>query len=289
MDFNVEIDESSGFCFGVVNAINKAEDQLNSGKELYCLGDIVHNGAELKRLQGIGLKITCHEELEKLGGKTVLFRAHGEPPSTYLMAEQYGIDVVDATCPVVLRLQKKIKQTYIDHPDAQIVIYGKNGHAEVVGLVGQTDYNAIVVENEQDLDKIDFSRSVFLFSQTTKPKEGFKQLKKAIEERMLPGVYFSAFDTICGQVSGRIEKIVSFASSHDLIIFAGGLKSSNAKALFETCRRVNPGSYFVSSSSEIDPCWLDGARNIGICGATSTPKWLMEEIRQKILDIKGYN
>lgn len=289
MDFEVEIDENSGFCFGVVNAISKAEMELSAGKELYCLGDIVHNGAELKRLQDKGLKIISHEDLEKLQDKTVLLRAHGEPPSTYETAKKHGINIVDATCPVVLRLQGKIREAYTQHPECQIVIYGKNGHAEVNGLVGQTDSKAIVVENENDLEKIDFSRGVILFSQTTKPKDGFRKLKTAMERRMNPGVVFLAYDTICGQVSGRMEKVANFAASHDLIIFAGGLKSSNAKALFDNCVRVNPNCHFVSSPDEVKPEWIEGVSRVGICGATSTPKWQMEDIKQRILKIKTKN
>ena len=289
MDFEVEIDENSGFCFGVVNAIAKAEKELEAGKELYCLGDIVHNGAELKRLQDKGLKIINHGDMPSLHGKTVLLRAHGEPPSTYRVAGRNDINIIDATCPVVLRLQGKIRNAYSGHPDRQIVIYGKNGHAEVNGLVGQTESKAIVVENESDLQKIDFSRDVVLFSQTTKPKDGFRKLKEAIAERISPDCSFEAYDTICGQVSGRMEKIAGFAASHDLIIFAGGLKSSNVKALFETCRRVNPNTRFVSSPAEVLPEWLEGVSKVGICGATSTPKWQMEDIRQTILKIKGNN
>lgn len=289
MDFKVEIDEDSGFCFGVVNAIAKAEKELEAGRKLYCLGDIVHNGAELKRLHDEGLEIIDHSEFTGLKGATVLLRAHGEPPSTYASASANGIEIIDATCPVVLRLQEKIRKACEDFPDSCIVIYGKTGHAEVNGLVGQTGGKAVVVENTDDLHKVDFGRDIILFSQTTKSIEGFRRLKDEMSEHTEPGRSFVAYDTICRQVSGRMEKVRKFAASHDLIIFAGGLKSSNAKALFEACKGVNPNSRFVSSPDEIDPLWLSGICNVGICGATSTPKWQMEEIKARILNIKGNN
>lgn len=285
--FEVEIDEGSGFCFGVVNAIAKAEKELEGGGELHCLGDIVHNGAELARLRGEGLKIIDYEQFGRLRGGRVLFRAHGEPPSTYAEAERNGVSVIDATCPVVLNLQKRIRRTCESDPSCQIAIYGKAGHAEVNGLVGQTEGRAIVIESEADADKLDFGAPIALFSQTTMPLEGFEKLKAAIMGKMQSGIPFSAYDTICRQVSGRMNGLKAFASSHDLIIFVGGLKSSNAKALFEICRGANPLSRFVSSAEELEACWFEGVSKVGVCGATSTPKWQMQQIKDTIIKLKN--
>ena len=280
-DVVVEIDSGSGYCFGVVNAINKAEQELRLSAPLYCLGDIVHNGQEVKRLAALGLQTIDHEAMRRLHGVKVLLRAHGEPPSTYRMARENGITVIDASCPVVLMLQKRIRTAYEKNPDAQIVIYGKNGHAEVLGLVGQTDGKAIVVEGEGDLYKIDFSRPVTLFSQTTKSVEGFNALVERIKERMAEGVEFRYFDTICRQVANRIPHIRSFAARFDVILFVSGAKSSNGKVLLGQCRAVNPRTYLVSEVEDIDARWIVGARSIGVCGATSTPKWLMEEVAMR--------
>lgn len=280
-DVVIEIDSGSGFCFGVVNAINKAELELRLSAPLYCLGDIVHNGQEVKRLAALGLQTIDHEAMRRLHGVKVLLRAHGEPPSTYRMARENGITVIDASCPVVLMLQKRIRTAYEKNPDAQIVIYGKNGHAEVLGLVGQTDGKAIVVEGEGDLYKIDLSRPVTLFSQTTKSVEGFNALVERIKERMAEGVEFRYFDTICRQVANRIPHIRSFAARFDVILFVSGAKSSNGKVLLGQCRAVNPRTYLVSEVEDIDARWIVGARSIGVCGATSTPKWLMEEVAMR--------
>jgi 4-hydroxy-3-methylbut-2-enyl diphosphate reductase len=282
-NIKTEIDSRSGFCFGVVNAIKKAEEELGKGETLYCLGDIVHNSQEVARLEKLGLRTINHEELAQLKNAKVLLRAHGEPPSTYETAQKNNITIIDASCPVVLHLQNKIKRAYQENPDEQIVIYGKNGHAEVNGLVGQTLGTAIVVENAQDLDKIDFNRGICLFSQTTKSVDGFNEVVEIIKQRIAPGVKFNYNDTICRQVANRIPDIRQFARQHDIVLFVSGKKSSNGKALFEECRKVNPRTYFISEPNEINPEWLKGIRSIGICGATSAPKWLMEDIERKII------
>lgn len=283
---NIEIDGDSGFCFGVVNAITKAEKELeNNSEPLYCLGDIVHNGEEVKRLTEQGLKVIDHGDMASLGGKRLLLRAHGEPPSTYATASETGIRIIDATCPVVLKLQQKIRKAYLENAEAQIVIFGKKGHAEVNGLVGQTDGKAIVVESlddESGMGKIDFSKDILLFSQTTKPIDGFNALSEYLENKMQNGARFVAYDTICRQVAGRQKKIEEFAARHSVVIFVGGDKSSNARALFNACLSVNPASHFIQNESQIDFSWFDGAGSVGICGATSTPMWQMEKIKETI-------
>ncbi len=279
----VEIDGSSGFCFGVTTAIRKAEEELAAGKQLFCLGDIVHNGMECERLHRMGLATINHEQLARLSHAKVLLRAHGEPPATYQVAERNDIDIVDATCPVVLQLQRRIKKSYVENPEAQIVIFGKNGHAEVLGLVGQTEGKAIVVENLVDVKRLDFHRDIFLYSQTTKSLDEFESIIEYIRQHVAPGVNFRSFDTICRQVANRMGNIREFASKHDVVLFVSGRKSSNGRVLFNACVDVNPNSYHIESASEIDLHWLDNADTIGICGATSTPKWLMEECRDYIL------
>jgi len=283
-EVNIEIDERSGFCFGVVTAIRKAETELAASGSLYCLGDIVHNSNEVERLESIGLRTITHADLSELKGVKVLLRAHGEPPATYITAERNGIEIIDATCPVVLALQKRIKETFCSS-DAQIVIYGQTGHAEVNGLVGQTDGTAIVVEKESDIDKIDFSRPVALYSQTTKSVEGFNAIAAEIGRRMQPGVRLSTFDTICRQVAGRAEHLRKFAAAHQVIVFVAGAKSSNGKILYNHCLEVNPRTHLVADSRELDKSWFDGAASIGICGATSTPRRLMEQVRDAVSDI----
>ena len=280
----VEIDEGSGFCFGVVTAINKAEEELAKGGTLYCLGDIVHNSREVERLKAMGLITINHEDLNRLHDVKVLLRAHGEPPETYDIARRNHIEIIDATCPVVLRLQKRIKQEYTreEKPDKQIVIYGKNGHAEVLGLVGQTMGKAIVIETPEEAKGLDLSKDIRLYSQTTKSLDGFRHIVKYIEEHIAPEVTFEYYDTICRQVANRIPNIRKFAASHDLIFFVSGKKSSNGKMLFSECRKVNPNSHLIDSAEEIDNSLLAGASSIGVCGATSTPKWLMEEISEAI-------
>ncbi len=280
----IEIDDGSGFCFGVTTAIQKAEEELAKGERLYCLGDIVHNGMECKRLRGLGLVTIDHEALYKLHDVKVLLRAHGEPPKTYEIANRNRIEIIDATCPVVLQLQKRIKRQYTENPNAQIVIFGKNGHAEVLGLVGQTAGQAIVVENLDDVKRLDFSRDIYLYSQTTKSLEEFHHIIKYIEEHISEDCVFKRFDTICRQVANRMPNIAEFASRHDVILFVCGEKSSNGRVLFKECKNVNEKSYLIESPDEIEMSWFDGVESVGICGATSTPKWLMEECRERIIE-----
>ncbi|MBQ8711168.1 MAG: 4-hydroxy-3-methylbut-2-enyl diphosphate reductase [Bacteroidaceae bacterium] len=276
----IEIDEGSGFCFGVTTAIKKAEEELAKSDSLYCLGDIVHNGREVERLKKMGLTTVEHSDLDSLHDTQMLLRAHGEPPLTYMKAERQNIRLIDATCPVVLNLQKRIKKAYEE--GGQIVIYGKNGHAEVVGLVGQTEGTAIVIENLDDAKKLDLSHDIQLFSQTTKSLEGFREIVSYIESNMQEGAHFHYFDTICRQVANRIPNIVEFASKHDVILFVCGKKSSNGKVLYNQCLSVNPRTYMIDDPSEIDFSWFEGIESVGICGATSTPKWLMEECKRRI-------
>ena len=281
---NVEIDSGSGFCFGVTTAIQKAEEELAKGNTLYCLGDIVHNGQECERLKKMGLITINHEEFAQLHNVKVLLRAHGEPPATYELARKNQIEIIDATCPVVLRLQKRIKQEYDNSPDnKQIVIYGKNGHAEVLGLVGQTNGKAIVIEGLSEVDRLDFSKDIRLYSQTTKSVDEFRQIVAYIQEHISPEASFEYHDTICRQVANRMPNIRGFASNHDLIFFVCGRKSSNGKILYHECKKVNPNSYLIDQPEEIDRTLLKEVESIGICGATSTPKWLMEECRKVIL------
>lgn len=281
---NIEIDKDSGFCFGVVTAIKKAEEELDRTGSLYCLGDIVHNSDEVERLCSRGLTTITHSDLESLEGVSVLLRAHGEPPSTYEMANSRGIRIIDATCPVVLQLQRRIKQAYQSSVESEnpplILIYGKTGHAEVNGLVGQTDGTAVVIQSEEDLESLDLDRDVLLYSQTTKSLEGFQHIVSAIRSRKKRGA-FQYFDTICRQVANRIPNIRAFAATHEVVLFVSGKKSSNGKVLFEECKSVNPRTYLISNTKEIDVRWFEGASEIGICGATSTPSWLMK-------DVKGY-
>jgi len=278
----VEIDENSGFCFGVVYAIEMAEDYLNEQGSLYCLGDIVHNDKEVQRLEEKGLKIIDHAELQDLRDTTVLIRAHGEPPETYRLALENNIELIDASCPVVLKLQNRVRNAYAE--DAQIVIYGKIGHAEVNGLIGQTQQEAIIVTQEEDLNKIDYSRPISLFSQTTKSTEGFYKIKALIEEKSNS---FKANDTICRQVSNRDPQLRIFSTQYDVIVFVSGKKSSNGKVLYEVCRSVNPNSYFISDEAELEVRWFEGASSVGICGATSTPMWLMEKVSLAIHSLCG--
>ena len=278
----IEIDNGSGFCFGVTTAIRKAEEELGKSGSLYCLGDIVHNGRECERLRKMGLETVDHSDMETLRDTKMLLRAHGEPPQTYEKAHAQGITLIDATCPVVLNLQKRIRKDYISFPDSQIVIYGKNGHAEVIGLVGQTDGHAIVIENIEDAGRLDFSRDIRLYSQTTKSLDGFREVVGLISSNMTGAATFVYFDTICRQVANRMPNIRLFAEKHDLILFVCGKKSSNGKVLYNECRKVNAKTYMVDDPSEIEPEWLSDVDSVGICGATSTPKWLMEACREKV-------
>ena len=303
----IEIDNGSGFCFGVTTAIKKAEEELAKGTKLYCLGDIVHNSMEVERLTKKGLITINHEQMRDLHNVKVLLRAHGEPPETYELAKRNNIEIIDATCPVVLALQRRIKSQYekgyqsingsLDKEDsvttslsssksggeASIVIFGKNGHAEVLGLVGQTHSHAIVIEKFEDVKALDFNHDIYLYSQTTKSLDEFHKIIDYIQSHISPTAKFQSFDTICRQVANRMPNISSFAARHDLILFVAGRKSSNGKVLFHECLSVNPNSHQVESADEIDMTWFEGVQTVGICGATSTPKWLMEECRDEIL------
>lgn len=277
----VEIDRHSGFCFGVVNAIRKAEQELERGK-LYCIGDIVHNDLEVERLKKKGLETIEHEQFARLRNCRVLFRAHGEPPVSYEMARKNGIEVIDASCPVVLNLQKVIRQAYVQTREqgGQVVIYGKRGHAEVVGLVGQTNGEALVIESVADVQQIDFSRPVILFSQTTKSLDGFQLIAALLKEK--GGERVIVHDSICRKVANRIPQLREFARRHDVVIFVSGEKSSNGKQLYETCREVNARTYLVQKAEDVALEMLLGAQTVGISGATSTPAWIMDEIKHKV-------
>lgn len=281
----IEIDSGSGFCFGVTTAIRKAEEELQRGAKLYCLGDIVHNGMECERLKQMGLVTINHDELAKLHDAKVLLRAHGEPPATYELAKNNNIEIIDATCPVVLQLQRRILKQYETCPDAQIVIFGKPGHAEVLGLVGQTKGSAIVIAHFEDVMSLDFSRDIYLYSQTTKSLDEFHRIIDYIQSHISPSATFKSFDTICRQVANRMPNVSCFAAKHNLVLFVCGHKSSNGRVLFDECRRVNPNSRLIEGPDEIDKSWLEGVETVGICGATSTPKWLMEQCRDRIMQI----
>ena len=285
----IEIDSGSGFCFGVTRAISKAEETLQEDGRLFCLGDIVHNGKECDRLQRMGLTTINHEQFREVRNAKVLLRAHGEPPSTYSQAEKNQVEIIDATCPVVLHLQERIKKEYLADTmhQKQIVIFGKNGHAEVLGLVGQTDGNAIVIESPAEVEKLDFDRDISLYSQTTKSLDTFRQTVEFIQGRISKKATFTYYDTICRQVANRMPHIREFASRHDVVIFVCGRKSSNGRVLYDECRNVNSRSYMIDSASEISLDWLQECQSIGICGATSTPKWLMEECKVRIEQLLG--
>jgi 4-hydroxy-3-methylbut-2-enyl diphosphate reductase len=278
----VEIDKKSGFCFGVINAIRAAENELNDSEYLYCLGDIVHNGKEVERLEKKGLKTISKEEYFTLKNCKVLIRAHGEPPETYDYAKENNIELIDATCPVVLTLQEKVKRSYESKSaqQGQLVIYGKKGHAEIEGLNGQTDYNAIVIESKDEIEKIDTSRPVSFYSQTTKRIEDFNEIAGLIHANMQPGVPVEIKDTICRQVSNRVPNLKIFSKNYDLILFVAGRKSSNGQYLFSICKEENPNSFIISRTDEIQKEWFSGVNSVGICGATSTPNWLMEDVAE---------
>ncbi|MBO5706018.1 MAG: 4-hydroxy-3-methylbut-2-enyl diphosphate reductase [Bacteroidaceae bacterium] len=287
----IEIDEGSGFCFGVTRAIGKAEEELGNGKKLYCLGDIVHNGKECSRLQQLGLETIDHNTYNTLHDANVLLRAHGEPPSTYKKAQENNIHIIDATCPVVLHLQERIRKEYLADTESkkQIVIFGKNGHAEVLGLVGQTEGTAIVIESPEEVERLDMNRDICLYSQTTKSLDGFRKIVDYIQNHISPEATFKYADTICRQVANRMPHIREFSSRHDVILFVCGKKSSNGRVLFSQCLDVNPRSYMIDTASEVDPSWLQDCSSVGICGATSTPKWLMEECKVRIQQLLGGN
>ena len=280
----IEIDEGSGFCFGVTTAIKKAEEELANGSNLYCLGDIVHNGMECERLKRMGLTTINHDEMKQLHNAKVLLRAHGEPPTTYALAIRDEIEIIDATCPVVLQLQRRICRQYECCPDAQIVIFGKPGHAEVLGLVGQTQNHAIVIAHFEDVKKLDFTHDIYLYSQTTKSLDEFHRIIDYIQTHISPTATFRSFGTICRRVANRLPNVSNFARRHDLVLFVCGRKSSNGRVLFDECRRVNPNSQLIEGPEEIKKEWLKDVTTIGICGATSTPKWLMQQCREAIIN-----
>lgn len=280
-DMQVEIDHGSGFCFGVTTAIKKAEEELAKGETLYCLGDIVHNSMECERLQKMGLVTIDHAQMATLHGVKVLLRAHGEPPSTYELARRNNIELIDATCPVVLQLQRRIKSQYEESP--QIVIFGKKGHAEVLGLVGQTNGTAIVIEKFDEVTTLDYQHDIYLFSQTTKSLDEFHRIVDYIQSHMAPDAIFRSFDTICRSVANRMTGISQFASRHDVILFVCGRKSSNGKVLYNECLRVNPNTHLIEGPDDICQEWFREASTVGICGATSTPKWLMEQCRDALI------
>lgn len=290
----VSIDKNSGYCFGVEFAIKMAEDEMQDADKLYCLGDIVHNDMEVQRLGKKGLQVISREELRNLHDCKVLIRAHGEPPETYKTAIENNIELIDASCPVVLKLQHRVKNAFdkMEKEEGQIIIYGKKGHAEVIGLTGQTMEKAIVVMEDKDLEQIDFSRPVTLFSQTTKSTKGFYELKEKIDTRIreakgsIEAVDFTANDSICRQVSNREPQLQRFAAENEVIIFVSGKKSSNGKALYEVCRKENERSYFVENEQGIDETWFKAGDKVGICGATSTPMWLMEQVRDFIRSLE---
>lgn len=283
----VIIDDNSGFCFGVVRAIGEAESALERVGDVYSLGDIVHNRVEVQRLEQLGLHTISHEDMPRLEGRTLLIRAHGEPPRTYRMAEELGITIIDATCPVVARLQRRLREAYdkMQEVGGSVVLLGKRGHAEVIGLTGQADDDVVVVENEADLNNVDFTRPIYFLSQTTQSIALFNQLAEEIKARA-KGVTVNIDDTICRRVAGREALLADFSRSVDVVIFVSGRKSSNGRVLYEVCRGANPRSYNVEESSEIDWSWLEGAERVGICGATSTPRWLMEQVAEAIKGTK---
>lgn len=287
----IEIDEQSGFCFGVTTAIQKAEEELAKGAPLYCLGDIVHNGKECERLKRMGLITIDHATFAELHNAKVLLRAHGEPPETYETAKRNNLQLIDATCPVVLKLQQRIKKKWQEsaNEERQIIIHGQSGHAEVLGLVGQTHGEAIVIENTSQLDRISTDKNTYIYSQTTKSLEGYRQIAEAIKERINSDREVEYFDTVCRRVSNRMSGMSKFASEHQLIFFVSGRKSSNGKILFDECKRTNSNSYHIEGPQEINFSLIEGVESIGICGATSTPKWLMEDCRQAILNYNNNN
>lgn len=288
----VEIDNKSGFCYGVVKTIKMAEDALAEGLAVYCLGDIVHNEEEVERLKSKGLLIINREELQDIHNAKILIRAHGEPPATYQTIENNTNFLTDGTCPIVLQLQKKVRTVWeeIKEKQGQVIIYGKEGHAEVKGLVGQTEGHAIVVDNISDLEQIDFSKPVALFAQTTQPPAGYEDIANAIRQNMM--TYFQVdnmplkiVNSICGYVSKRGEHLAEFSKNYEVVIFVSGINSSNGKVLVEICRKNNSNTYLISKPEELNSDWFNNVKSVGICGATSTPQWLMENILQKIKDI----
>lgn len=283
-NMRVTIDDNSGFCFGVVRAIDVAEESLRRVGDVYSLGDIVHNRIEVQRLEELGLHTVTAEDMEQLGGKTLLIRAHGEPPRTYARAEALGIDIVDATCPVVARLQRLVREAYamMAEVGGSVVLLGKRGHAEVIGLTGQVDDDVRVVEREEDLEGLDYSRPIYFLSQTTQSIDLFNHLAEVIRSRMAEGVTLTVNDTICRRVAGREALLAEFSKSVDVVLFVCGRKSSNGKVLSDVCRAANPRCYNIEEASDVDMAWFEGAESVGICGATSTPRWLMENVASAV-------
>ncbi len=281
----VEIDPKSGFCFGVVRAIGEAERALSSGGAVYSLGDIVHNRIEVTRLESLGLRSIEKDDLAASNWSRVLIRAHGEPPSTYQQARALGLDIIDATCPVVAKLQRRVKEAYeqMQEVGGQVVLLGKRGHAEVVGLTGQVNDDVLVVEKLADIEAVDFSKPIYFISQTTQSIALFESLAQVMQSRISDPKQLFVHDTICRQVSSREDHLREFVQRFDVVIFVCGKKSSNGKVLFEVCHEANPRTYNIEEPSEIDPEWFDGVESVGICGATSTPAWLMESIKQFII------
>ena len=284
----ITLAKTAGFCFGVVRAIGEAESALQSCGEVYSLGDIVHNRVEVQRLERMGLHTVSHEDIASLKGRTLLIRAHGEPPTTYRLAEEQGVSVIDATCPVVARLQRRVREAYakMSEVEGRVVLLGKRGHAEVIGLTGQVMDDVIVVECEEDLEQVDFTRPVYFLSQTTQSVEKFRRLAEKMRQRLPNEAMLTADDTICRRVSSREEHLREFARQHDIIIFVCGRKSSNGKVLYNICREENERSYNIEEASELQQEWFEGVESVGICGATSTPKWLMENIAEAIVSIE---
>ena len=278
----VRIDDNAGYCFGVVKAIGAAEEELSRKGALYCLGDIVHNSAEVERLKSEGLEVIDHRRLEQLSGCRVLIRAHGEPPETYRTAEERNIELIDATCPIVLALQQRIRRGYDEMRvvGGQVVIFGKPGHAEVVGLTGQTGGTAVIVSSPDDIGAIDFTKPVRLYSQTTKSRDEYRTLIANIEAHRPAD--FVAYDTVCNRVANRARELEEFARSVDVLIFVAGANSSNGHYLYEYCRKVQPATHLIAGADQLKSEWVDGARSVGISGATSTPRWLMEEVAGRL-------
>jgi 4-hydroxy-3-methylbut-2-enyl diphosphate reductase len=284
----VDIEKNSGFCFGVEHAIKLTEEALKSGEEIYSLGHIVHNEAEVKRLEALGLKTINHDEFPLLRNTKVIIRAHGEPPDTYRIARENNIEIIEATCPIVKRIQKKVRNHYKNTGlTVQNLIYGKKEHAEVVGLLGQTEGHSIVISEKKDIDKIDFTRAAEIFSQTTRSREKYAEIIREIKKRYEhkgydPDKMLTVNNTICGQVANREPQLRNFSLQHDIIIFVSGKSSSNGRMLFEVCSNINPNTHFISDINELRDEWFDKASSVGVCGATSTPKWLINMVAEKI-------
>ena len=285
MRLTIEIDSESGFCYGVIRAVEKAESRLRESASLYSLGAIVHNNSELERLNKIGLEVIDTQKMKELSDTTVLIRAHGEPPATYRIAQENNIELIDCTCPVVLKLQDRIRDTYAKH-NGQIVIFGKIGHAEVNGLLGQTEGTAIVVDRVESLGKIDYTQPIQIFSQTTKDPKEYEEVCSAIREKIKQTggnlEHFTVHNTICRQVAQRHNNLAAFAAKHSVIVFVSGKESSNGKVLYELCKSVNPRSYNIQNTGQIDASWFQEGDSVGICGATSTPKWQLEGCAEAI-------